>query len=293
MNEEDVVSEIEVTEQRIKVGELTLNVAEAGSGPPVVLLHGWPDSWHLWRHQIESLARSGNRVIAPDLRGFGESDRPADVEQYGLDHVIGDVAGLMDALHVERAAVVGHDWGAAVAWLFASFVPDRVERLVAVSVGHPDTFLEAGLAQRQLSWYMLWFQFPGVAEVALAEDDWEFFRRWAHGGVDRGADPYVERQIADMSRPGALTAGFNWYRANIAPATFHRDQSTFDYPHVTCPTMGVWSSGDMALTEEQMTVSARLVDATWRYERIEDVGHWIPVHAAEPLSGLLVDFLGS
>ena len=284
--------ELEVIERRIKVGELTLNVAEAGSGPPVVLLHGWPDSWHLWRRQMEALVRAGHRVIAPDLRGFGESDRPEDVEQYGLAHVVGDVAGVMDALGVERADVVGHDWGAAVAWLFATFLPERVERIVAVSVGHPGTWGESGLAQRQLSWYMLWFQFPGVAEAGLAENDWEFFRRWAHGGVDRGADLYVERQIADMSRPGALTAGFNWYRANIAPATFHRDQSAFDFPPVTCPAMGVWSSAETLLTEAQMTNSARFVDGDWRYERIEDVGHWIPAHGAEQLSELLVDFLG-
>ncbi len=286
-----MTAEFEVTEQRIKVGELTLNVAEAGSGPPVVLLHGWPDSWHLWGPQMEALARSGHRVIAPDLRGFGESDRPEDVEQYGLAHIVGDVAGVMDALQVERADVVGHDWGAAVAWLFATFVPDRVARLVAVSVGHPGTWPEAGLAQRQLSWYMLWFQFPGVAEAGLAQDDWELFRRWADGGVGVDADPYVERQIADLSRPGALTAGFNWYRANIEPATFHRDRAAFEFPHVTCPTMGVWSSADQLLTEAQMTGSSSLVDGTWRYERIEGVGHWIPVQGAEQLSGLLVDFL--
>ena len=285
------MTEFDVTEQRIKVGEVTCNVATAGAGPPVVLLHGWPDSWHLWSHQMEALVASGHRVIAPDLRGFGESDRPEDVGQYGLLDIVGDVTGIMDQLGVERASLVGHDWGAAVAWLLASFVPERVERLVAVSVGHPGTFPDAGLAQRELSWYMLWFQFPGVAEAGMAEDDWEFFRRWAHAGVARGADPYVERQIADMSRSGALTSGFNWYRANISPSTFHHDRSAIDLPHVTCSTMGVWSSGDMALTEEQMTGSVRLVDGPWRYERIEGLGHWIPVYGADRLSELLVDFL--
>ena len=288
-----MTDEPRVAERRVKVGDLTFNVADVGTGPPVLLLHGFPDSWHMWRHQIAELSRRGYRVIAPDLRGFGESDKPAEVEQYGLGHLIGDVSGILDVLEVERAVVVGHDWGAALAWLFTSFVPDRVEKLVAVSVGHPGAFGSAGLAQKQLSWYMLWFQFPGVAEVGIAEDDWAFFLQWAYGGIARGQDADAERQIADLSRPGALTAALNWYRANIAPATFHRDSSGIDFPFISCPTMGVWSSADMALGEEQMTGSRRYVSGPWRYERIEGVSHWVPVHAPEQLNRLLVDFLAT
>src|SRR5665213_1594209 len=102
-------------ERRVKLGELTFNVAEIGSGDPVILLHGWPDSWHLWRDQMESLAKSGHRVIAPDLRGFGESDSPDALDEYSLGKLIGDVTALLDEFQIERAALVGHDWGAAVA----------------------------------------------------------------------------------------------------------------------------------------------------------------------------------
>jgi pimeloyl-ACP methyl ester carboxylesterase len=158
-------------------------------------------------------------------------------------------------------------------------------------VGHPLAFASAGFRQKQLSWYMLWFQFPGVAESALPANDWAMFRDWAHGGVARGADDYAERQIADLSRPGRLTAGFNVYRANISPDTFAGDGRGVDLPPVACPTMGVWSSGDMALGEAQMTGSDRFVAGPWRYERIEDVSHWIPVYASERLNSLLIDFL--
>ena len=285
------MGDFDVSERRITVGDLSFNVADVGTGPPIVMLHGWPDSWHLWSSQMQALAERGYRVIAPDLRGFGESDKPDEVEQYSIVHSVGDVAGIMDALDIERAVVVGHDFGAALAWVFTSFLPDRVVKLATVSVGHPAAFASAGLRQRELSWYMMWFQFPGVAEEGLAENDWELFRRWAYGGIERGEDPHAERQIADLSRPGALTAGFNWYRANIAPATFHRDHSTFDFPQIACPTMGVWSRGDMALTEEQMTGSERYVSGSWRYERIEDVDHWVPVHASEQLTALLLDFI--
>ena len=285
------MAEYEIIEHRLQLGDLTFNVAEAGSGPPVILLHGWPDSWHLWRSQMDALARSGHRVIAPDLRGFGQSDCPDDVDAYKLGHLIGDVVAVMDEFKIERAAVVGHDWGAAVAWLVATFMPERVERLVAVSVGHPRAFVGAGFIQKQLSWYMLWFQFPGVAERGRAENDWGLFRNWAHAGSARGSDDYMERQITDLSRPGRLSAGFNWYRANISPDTFAGDGRALDLPSVTCPTMGVWSSGDMALSEVQMTGSERYVSGPWRYERLDVDSHWIPVYASEQLNALLVEFL--
>jgi pimeloyl-ACP methyl ester carboxylesterase len=285
------MADLEIVEHRVKVGDLTFNVAEVGAGDPVILLHGWPDSWHLWRDQMEALARSGHRVIAPDLRGFGESDCPEAVGDYSLRNLIGDVTAILDEFRIERAAVVGHDWGAAVAWLVATFVPERVQRLVAVSVGHPLSFSGAGFIQKQLSWYMLWFQFPGVAESGLSANDWEMFRNWAHDGALRGSDDYMERQIADLTRPGRLRAGFNWYRANVSPDTFAGDGRSIDLAPVACPTMGVWSSGDMALSEVQMTGSQRFVSGTWRYERIEGVNHWIPVYASEQLSSLLVEFL--
>ncbi|MGB8196548.1 MAG: alpha/beta hydrolase [Acidimicrobiales bacterium] len=285
------MADVDIVEHQIRIGDLTFNVAEAGSGPPVILLHGWPDSWHLWRSQIESLARSGHRVIAPDLRGFGESSAPEAVEEYSLGVLINDVVAIMDEFTIERAAVVGHDWGAMLAWLVATFIPERVERLVTVSVGHPRAFAGAGYTQKQLSWYMLWFQFPGVAESAFPTDDWQFFCNWAHDGAVRGTDDYMERQIADLSRPGRLSAGFNWYRANISPETFAGDGRGIDLPPVTCPTMGVWSSGDMALSEAQMTESHRYVAGPWRYERIEGANHWIPAYASDELNALLEEFL--
>ncbi len=281
----------EIIERRVALADVVLNVAEIGSGSPVILLHGWPDSWHLWQEQMIALAGNGHRVIAPDMRGFGQSDQPESVEEYSLGKLIGDVTGILDEFGIERAAVVGHDWGAALSWLVATFLPERVERLVTISVGHPKAFSGAGFRQKQLSWYMLWFQFPGVAEEGLSANDWEMFRNWAHGGAARGSDDYMERQISDLSRPGRLTAGFNWYRANISPATFAGDARGLELPAISCSTMGIWSTGDMALGETQMTGSEEFVSGPWRYERLEGVGHWIPVYASAELSALLVEFL--
>lgn len=275
--------------RRVPTNGITLSVTEVGDGPPVLLLHGFPDSARLWRHQIPVLVEAGYRVIAPDLRGFGDSDRPVPVEAYRMRSLIGDVTGLLDALDVPAAAVVGHDWGAALAWGLGMYAPQRVSRLTAVSVGHPVASVAAGRRQRELSWYMLWFLFPDVAERVMPRDDWRFLRQWG-GGAPAGGDPAdVERQIADLTRPGALTAALNWYRANIDPADYVAARA--DLPHVTCPTMGVWSSDDPFLGEEQMSASRAYIDAPWRYERLEGAGHWIPVELPERFSALLLDFL--
>lgn len=279
-----------VREQRVATNGIELNVATAGpsdpGAPTVLLLHGFPESWHSWRHQIDALAEAGFRVIAPDLRGFGESDRPAEVTAYRMPVLVADVAGLLDRFGVAKAMVVGHDWGAGLAWQVAFRIPERVERLAVVSVGHGGASVAAGLPQRQLSWYMLWFVFPGVAERELPADDWRFFRQWAWDGRDTEE---CRRQIADLSRPGALSAALNWYRANISPARFAATEVP-DGPLVDCPTLGVWSTGDTFLGEAQLTGSERFVTGGWRYERL-DASHWVPTDAPEQLSALLVDFL--
>lgn len=278
-----------MTTSQLDVNGITLSVTTQGpdDGPAVLLLHGFPDSAQLWRHQIPALAGAGYRVIAPDLRGFGESSRPDAVADYRMRTIVGDVAGLLDTLGVSRAAVVGHDFGAALAWATAMMTPERVSSLTALSVGHPSARGHAGFEQSELSWYMLWFLLPGVAEGVLPRDDWSFFRRWGWRDPSDGVD--VQRQIDDLARPGALIAALNWYRANIDPRMFGLPPADV-LPHVSCPTMGVWSDRDPFLTEAQMTESARFVDAPWRYERVDGADHWLPVRAPEQLTNLLLDF---
>jgi pimeloyl-ACP methyl ester carboxylesterase len=271
-----------VSAVRVELNGVGLEVEDRGSGPPVLLLHGWPDSHHLWRHQVETLTAAGFRTIAPDLRGFGESDRPAEVGAYALPALAGDVLGTLDHFGVERAHVIGHDWGAALAWAVAAFAPDRVDHLAVLSVGHPASFRNAGFEQREKSWYMLLFQFEGIAEQWLSADDFANFRAWAR-------HPEPDAVIADLLRPGALTAGLNWYRANLAPSTLV--EGIIEIPPVAAPTLGIWSSGDIALTEAQMTGSVPFVSGPWRYERLEGVGHWMQLEQPDAVSKLLLDFL--
>ena len=274
---------------RIEAGGLSFSVVVDGpeTGPPVVLLHGWPDSSRVWRHQVPVLAQAGFRVVAPDLRGFGESDRPEGTKAYRAKALCGDVVGILDTLGIERSAVVGHDWGAALSWLLASaFAADRVERLAVLSAGHPEAVRNAGPRQWQLSWYTLLFQFEGVAEQWLTMEDWANFREFC-GGSDRYAD--VDAAIADLSRPGALTASLEWYRANMTPATLVAPP--LGLPPVACPTLGIWGAQDPALTEAQMTDSGGYVKGPWRYERLDGCGHWLQLEAPDRINPLLLEFL--
>jgi pimeloyl-ACP methyl ester carboxylesterase len=267
---------------RVDVNGVGIEYEVTGDGQPVVLLHGFPDSGRLWRHQVPALAEAGFKVIVPDLRGYGRSDKPTGVEAYTMDLLVGDVLAVMSAAGAERAHVVGHDWGAGVAWATASVVPDRVDRLVALSVGHPATFFAEDFRQHEKSWYMLLFQFAGIAERWLSAGDWANFRAW-------GRHPDEDAAIAELEANGSLTPGLNYYRANIPPEVFVR--TGLEFPAVQAPTMGVWSSGDFALTEAQMTSSAKNVAGPWRYERLDGPGHWMQLEAPGEVNRLLVDFL--
>jgi pimeloyl-ACP methyl ester carboxylesterase len=192
----------------IDVNGIRMYVEDHGEGAPVLLIHGWPDSGRLWRHQVPVLVASGYRVITPDMRGLGRSERPAEVAGYRLPNVVADVSALLDHLGIEAAYVVGHDWGAAVAWFTAMLCPARVRKLTAISVPHP--LAPPTLRQYEMAWYQLFFQFTDVAEATVAHDDWAWLRTFSRGYGD------LEQAIADLSRPGALTASLNWYRANVA-----------------------------------------------------------------------------
>jgi pimeloyl-ACP methyl ester carboxylesterase len=260
---------------------IEFDVTGPDRGPAVMLLHGFPDTGRLWRHQVPALAEAGFRVVVPDLRGYGRSDQPADVGAYAFPHLVADVLGVLDHLGIDRAHLVGHDWGAALGWVIAAVAPVRVEHLVALTVGHPVSFQTAGLEQYARSWYMLLFQFPGVAEQWLSGDGWANFRRWTR-------HPDTDAVIAGLEETGSLTPGLNYYRANFPPEAWI---SPFDLPAVEAPTLGVWASGDIFLTEAQMVGSEKYVRAEWHYERVDGAGHWLQLDAPERVNDLLLGFL--
>jgi pimeloyl-ACP methyl ester carboxylesterase len=270
--------------ERISVlnGNVELSVQVAGEGPTVLLLHGWPDTGALWENVAPRLVEAGYQVVVPDLRGCGLSSKPADTSSYQMANLVRDVVCIMDAVGAERVTLVGHDWGAALAWAVATVLPERVDKLVVLSVGHPTAFRSAGIEQQVRSWYMLLFANDGLGEAFLRQNDYEALRRWT-------GHPRAQEVIAELERDGQMSAHLRWYRANVPMDSFFRDPPAL--PAVQAPTLGIWSSGDFALTERQMKDSEKFCANGFTYVRLEGFGHWIPLEAPGEVTREILNFL--
>lgn len=265
----------------LDVNGIRMHATTTGEGPTVLLLHGFPDTHAVWRKQVGPLAAAGYRVLAPDLRGYGRTEAPGGIYDYTLDKLRTDVISLLDALEIDKVILVGHDWGGLIGWQIAALSPQRVERFVAMSTGHPSAIARAGILQHLRMTYVLGFILPGIAEQTLKAGDWFLLRQFT---TEPGQ---VEIWKRDLSEPGRLTAALNYYRANLNLSFPH------SYPRVRVPVMGLWSDRDPALGERQMRDSAHYVDGEFRFERIRDADHWLQLTAYERVNALLLDFFGS
>lgn len=268
--------------RRIEANGVSLNVIDVGEGEPVLLVHGFPDTHAVWRKQIPALVEAGYRVIAPDTRGCGESEMPDRLSGYKLPLLIDDLRVVLDACGVEKAAVIAHDWGAVIAWQFVLAHPERVNKYLAMSVGHPNAYARGGVMQKLKGWYVLMFQLRGFAEWFLKARDWAFFRwftalpeEWPHW-------------IKALERPGRLTAGINYYRANWIGLLLG-----VNFPKAQVPVVGLYSDGDIYLTESQMKASAQFCDAGFTYKRIEGAKHWMQIDSAKKVTPLLLEQLAA
>jgi pimeloyl-ACP methyl ester carboxylesterase len=266
--------------RRIMVGNVGLSVLDAGAGPPVLLVHGLPDDHQVWRKQVPALVAAGYRVIAPDTRGCGQSDVPAAVSDYALPRLVGDLVALLDELGIDRVRLVGHDWGAVIGWALCLAHPERIERYAALSVGHPTAYARGGARQKLKGYYVWLFQLRGVTEWLLRARSWWLTRKMG-GNPDE-----AERWIANLSRSGRLTAVLNYYRANFS-ILWPRE-----LPKAQMPVLGLFGDGDRFLTEAQIRDSAQYVSGSFRFERVEGVGHWLQLEAPDAVNALLIEFLG-
>jgi pimeloyl-ACP methyl ester carboxylesterase len=275
--------------QFLQVNGIRMHVVSAGQGPPILLLHGFPDTHDVWRKQVGVLAAAGFRVIAPDLRGYGQTEAPPHVHDYAMKLLCADVLALLDALGIDKVRLVGHDWGAAIGWQLSTHAPERIERFVALSVGHPAALAHAGLGQQLRLSYVIGFLMPGLAEHTLKFSNWLFVRKFTR---DRTQIGYWRRSLRP---PGRLTAALNYYRANILLGlSRHRPADAGRVPvAVQVPVMGVWSDGDLMLGERQMRESERFVQGGFRFERIDGADHWLQLTAPDKLNALLLDYFGS
>jgi pimeloyl-ACP methyl ester carboxylesterase len=284
-----------VTELRHGYAELEavrLHYVEAGEGPLVVLLHGFPDFWYGWRAQIGPLAAAGFRVVAPDMRGYNLSDKPAGVASYAIGALSADVRDLIaERGGHDGAMLVGHDWGGAVAWATAIRHRGSVKRLAILNMPHPRRMLEGLRTARQLrrSWYMLFFQLPDVPERLLRARRFRALRRpFADARPGAYDEPDIDRYVEAWSQPGALPAMLNYYRAMLRrPRGAAR---TGAMRPVAAPTLIVWGERDRHLGAELAEPYATDVPNLERIVRIPHASHWVALDEPELVNRVLADF---
>jgi pimeloyl-ACP methyl ester carboxylesterase len=274
--------------RRLSVGEVTLEVHEAGRGDPVVLLHGFPECAYSWRHQVAALTAAGFRCIVPEQRGYNRSDKPEGIDHYRVEKLAGDVAGLLDALELPRAHIVGHDWGGVVAWATASLHPERVDRLVTMNGPHPlhaRRELLTNPAQLLRSYYIFIFQIPGVAERYIMKPD---FLARAFRGAAAHPEVFTDEVLAvfreAMEQPGAARGMLSWYRASMWRALPK-------LPPVLARSLVIWGDKDPALGPgftKNLDRYARDVEV----RHIPDSGHWVQQEQPAEVNRLLLEFFG-
>ena len=279
------------TQTHIQTNNIQLHVTQAGpeDGQLVILLHGFPEFWWGWRKQIDVLAEAGYRVWVPDQRGYNLSDKPDGLDAYTMDELTADIVGLMDAAGADKAIVVGHDWGAAVAWWLGMKHDDRVEKLAILNVPHPMVMrrkLRSSFAQLRKSWYMFFFQLPWLPEASIRARNWRMGVKAVQGTAlpDAFSDADMEQYRKAWSQPEAMTGMLNYYRALM-----QRDSAWLDDTRLHMPTLIIWGKQDAFLNVEMAHESLDLC-GTARIEVIDDATHWVQHERADRVNELLVAF---
>jgi pimeloyl-ACP methyl ester carboxylesterase len=280
-----------ITDAYAEVNGTRLHYVEAGEGPLVVLLHGFPEFWYSWRHQIPVLAQAGFHVVAPDMRGYNLSDRPRDWRRYDADSLAQDIAGLIAHLGEQPAYLAGHDWGAVIAYQTAMRHPELLRKLAILNVPHTERMLAGFRTLRQLrkSWYMFFFQIPGLPEWLMARDDFSFAKRSLRAdspGAFSNAD--LERYAQAWAQPGALTGMVNYYRAALRRSP---RAALADLVPIETETLVIWGMRDRHLGSELAEPLPQWVPNV-RVERLLHATHWVQHDEPERVNTLLIEFFG-
>ena len=289
-----------ITHGYANVNGIRLHYAASGKGNKlVILLHGFPEFWYSWQKQLVALSENFH-VVAPDLRGYNLSDKPPRVEDYRIDKLVGDVIGLIDHFGAQQAAVVGHDWGAGVAWAVAQRYPERVSKLAVMQVPLLSAW-RANLTLKQLlrSWYMFFFQIPRLPEWVMSRQNFRAIEQTFEERVGRKnsfSKADVERYKEAARQPGALTGAINYYRANLRDRFFVRRPQGESKPsegRIQVPTLFIFGEQDFAIIPATVQGLDRYIDAEYREVRIPDSGHWVQNEAPAEVNAALTDFLSS
>jgi pimeloyl-ACP methyl ester carboxylesterase len=277
-----------VREGYADLDDARLHYVEAGEGPLIVLLHGFPEFWYGWRLQIEPLAAAGFRVVVPDMRGYNLSSRPEDVQAYATERLTADIRGLIEERGAQSALLVGHDWGGSVAWATAMKYPEVVDRLAILNAAHPRK-LSQGLHhpdQLRKSWYFFFFALPELPEVVVHANNWHFFRHFLRDARPAYTPEEMDRYIEAWSQPGAAAGMINYYRFSVRQPPKEAEAALRP---ISAPTLVIWGQRDSYLGSDLAEPEHDDVP-NLRLERLPDASHWVHHDEAQRVTQLLTDF---
>jgi epoxide hydrolase 4 len=282
----------EIQDGYAEIGDVRLHYVEAGQGPLVVLLHGFPEFWYGWRRQIQPLVAAGFRVVAPDMRGYNLSSTPKGIAAYDIGKLTDDIAGLIRERGAESAQLVGHDWGGSVAWALAMSHPEVVARLVILNAAHPRK-LSQGLhnpGQLRRSWYFFFFDLPDLPESVVHANHWHFFRHFLRDAKPALSREDTDRYIEAWSQPGAATGMINYYRSSVRTPPKKAEAALRP---VQAPTLVIWGERDRYLSPDLAEPDHDDVPNLDRVERLPDASHWVHHDEADRVSQLVIDFFAA
>lgn len=284
----------------IETNGVKLHVVQAGpqEGPPVILLHGFPEFWYAWRQQIPHLAAAGFRVIVPDQRGYNLSEKPPDVAAYRIGTLARDITGLMDTLGYQQVRLVGHDWGGAVAWMIATMYPERLQQLALLNVPHPQVmaraFARRSQTQLRKSWYMFYFQLPHLPELSLRAGNWRALAWALRASSQPGtfSDEDLVHYRAAWSQPGAARGMLNWYRTMLKRPPRSEKSAPRGPLRIEVPTLMLWGERDAAFTKSLAEESIALC-SSGRLVFFPQATHWVQHEEAPAVNQHLIDFFSA
>jgi len=279
------------------INGIKMHYVTIGEGPLIVFLHGFPEFWKSWKHQISFFSKKF-KVVALDMRGYGETERPIQVGEYRIEKLARDVTELIDSLGQKKATVVGHDWGGAVAWATAMMNPSFVEKLIVMNAPHPAIVQRNAFrnyAQMQKSWYMFFFLLEKAPEKVLSSNNFEILKHMFEISIkrkDRFSLSDIEEYVSSWSKEGGITGGLNYYRANLNEEFWGNLGESIPFPKIKIPTLQIWAEDDMFLGKELAEGTKEfIVDAPFSLKVIPNCGHWVQQEAPEEVNQIMEEFL--
>lgn len=279
----------------VTVNGIHMHYVTMGEGPLLVLLHGFPEFWYSWRYQIPVLSKKF-KVVVPDMRGYGDTEKPIGIEKYRIEELVRDVVELISSVGHEDAVVAGNDWGGIIGWTTAMMAPNVVKKLIIMNAPHPAIYQVNAFKnyeQMKKSWYMFFYLLPEVPEKVLSANNFEFLNQifsLSIKRIDKFSQYDIDNYISSWSKEGGLTGGLNYYRANINSDFWGSLDESIPFPKIKCPTLQIWGEDDVFLGKELTENTQEWIDNKYRLQMISNCGHWVQQEAPEEVNKIMLDF---